>query len=500
MTPTPDQQESATTTRRPRSALVVGGGIAGLVAARDLAMAGLRVSLVESRPQFGGAVGSHMVGGMVLDSGAESFATRTDVVARLIEELGLADRICLPAQDGSWLYLADGPRPGGRSGVLGIPGDLDSPELRKTLGSYGRWRARQDLRRPARIGATATTVGDLVRARMGSAVVEKLVAPFTLGVYSAHPKDLDVDSVAPGLREALREKGSLSAAASSLREATRAGQNVAGLRGGMNVLTEALVKDLAARGVKLVAGYDVLALDRDPRREGWIVLQREPRVGDKTAIARGELLVMAADGSSAVRLLSGMDRELSHLQPDPSPKVALATLVVDRPGLNEAPRGTGVLVAPNAQDVRAKALTHASAKWQWIAEALPAGRHVLRLSYGRATSDGGASPELALTDEQLVTLAMRDASTLLGVRLEPGDLVDADVVRWEQALSRPSAGHPQRVADLREGVSRLPGAVAVGAWLAGTGLASVVEDTRAQVAGLLSRHGVTDGPEAQGRP
>lgn len=488
MTPSSDEHQSATKHRRARSALVVGGGVAGLVAARDLAIAGLRVTLVESRPQFGGAVGSHMVADLVLDSGAESFATRTDDVADLIKELGLTGRVCAPNQAGSWVYLADGARPGERSGVLGIPGDLDREGLRETLGKYGMWRAKLDLKRPARVGVKAKTVGELVRARMGAAVVEKLVAPFTLGVHSLHPDELDVDTVAPGLRKALQECGSLTAAAASLRQATPAGQNVASLSGGMNVLAEALVRDLTTRGVKLVTGYDVLALDRDPRRSGWMVVQRQPDTGDKTAIARGELLVMAADGSSAIRLLSGVDRDFAQLQPDPSPKVALATLVVDRPELDAAPRGTGVLVAPDAKDVRAKAMTHASAKWQWVRDALPAGRHVVRLSYGRGgEKDNQVSPELALTDEQLVTLAMRDASTLLGVRLRPQDLVDADVVRWEQALSRPSPGHRDRVVRLREGVAKLPAAVAVGAWLAGTGMAAVVKDTRREVAELLER-------------
>ncbi|MDO5617165.1 protoporphyrinogen oxidase [Kocuria sp.] len=495
MTTSSDRSPGASIPRKPRSALVVGGGMAGLVAARDLAIAGLKVSLVESRPQFGGAVGSHMVNHTVLDSGAESFATRTQDVADLIAELGLSERVCSPSQAGSWVYLPDGARPGERSGVLGIPGDLDSTGLRKTLGRYGWWRAKQDLKRPARIGVRAETVGELVRARMGSAVVDKLVAPFTLGVHSLHPDELDVEAVAPGLRQALSREGSLMAAAASLRKATPAGQNVASLRGGMNVLAEALVQDLTRRGVKLMAGYDVLALDRDPRRDGWMVVQRQPEVGDKTTIGRGELLVMAADGTSAVRLLSGADPGFAQLQPDPSPRVALATLVVDNPALDAAPRGTGVLVAPEVTEVRAKAMTHASAKWEWIRELLPTGRHVLRLSYGRGGADHGqAAPELELTDDQLVTLALRDASHLLGVELKPQDLVDADVVRWEQALSRPSAGHPERVHRVRDGVAQLPSAVAVGAWLAGTGLAAVVEDTRAQVAALLASKGIHPAP------
>lgn len=490
MTTHPGMSGDTPKARKPRTALVVGGGVAGLVAARDLAIAGLRVTLVESRPQFGGAVGSHMVNDTVLDSGAESFATRTQAVSSLINELGLQERVCTPAQTGSWIYLPDGPRPGQRSGILGIPGDLDAPELRDTLGRYGWWRAKQDARRPSRIGSAATTVGELVRARMGSAVVEKLVAPFTLGVHSLHPDELDINAVAPRLKQALKDKGSLATAAAALREATPAGQNVASLEGGMNLLTEALVHDLTQRRVKLVADYDVLALDRDPRRDGWMVLQRQPQTGDKTAIARGELLVMATDGTNAIRLLSSAHSDFSRLQPEPSPQVALATLVVNAPALNTAPRGTGVLVSPKVTDISAKALTHSSAKWAWLQQELPKNQHVLRLSYGRG---GGTTtetaPELMLSDDQLVTLALRDASRLLGVTIEPKDLVDADVIRWEHALTRASAGHAERVHKVRQALTQLPGTTAVGAWLAGTGLAAVVADTRAQVAALLNTSG-----------
>ena len=36
------------------AALVIGGGVAGLVAARDLAQRGMKVTLVENRPFLGG--------------------------------------------------------------------------------------------------------------------------------------------------------------------------------------------------------------------------------------------------------------------------------------------------------------------------------------------------------------------------------------------------------------------------------------------------------------
>ena len=184
-------------TRRPRTALVVGGGVSGLTAARDLAAAGLRVTLVEASDHFGGAVGAHQVAGLVLDSGAESYATRSDAVPQLMAELGLSDRTVTPNPAGSWLYLPEGAVPAPRSGVLGIPGDPADPELRVPLGRAGAARARMDRVLPARVGAAERTVGGLVRARMGPRVVDRLVSPFVSGVYSTHPDQLDVDAVAP---------------------------------------------------------------------------------------------------------------------------------------------------------------------------------------------------------------------------------------------------------------------------------------------------------------
>ena len=80
-----------------RTALVVGGGISGLLAARELAQAGPPRPVLEAADAWGGCVGSHVVAGLTLDSGAESFATRSSAVADLAAELGLAGKIVAPA-------------------------------------------------------------------------------------------------------------------------------------------------------------------------------------------------------------------------------------------------------------------------------------------------------------------------------------------------------------------------------------------------------------------
>ncbi|WP_010154959.1 FAD-dependent oxidoreductase, partial [Leucobacter chromiiresistens] len=105
---------------RPRIA-VVGGGVSGLVAARELALAGADVVVVEGADRLGGRIRGAALAGTTIDIGAESFATRGGTVAALIGEIGMADQIVRPAPLGSWVI--DGPRsiPLPAAGTLGIP-------------------------------------------------------------------------------------------------------------------------------------------------------------------------------------------------------------------------------------------------------------------------------------------------------------------------------------------------------------------------------------------
>jgi oxygen-dependent protoporphyrinogen oxidase len=474
------------------SALVVGGGISGLLSARELSAAGHTVTVLEASDHWGGCVGSHTVAGLTLDSGAESFATRTDAVSRLIAELGLADSIVAPRPGGAWVQLPEGPRELPRTGVLGIPANPWDPEVRRSLGLAGSLRASLDRFLPASVGGATevVSVSDLVRTRMGSRVLERLVAPVVGGVHSADPGMLDVDMVAPGLRAGLRKHGSLAAAVSAQRQGAataagpdaarpstaKAGSAVAGLEGGMHTLVSALVGDLRSRGVRLLAGAAATSLERTP--EGWRVTS-----GDETYDAG--LLAVAVEGPAAVGLLQDAVPGISGSAPLSGPDVRLVTLVLDKPQLDARPRGTGVLVAPQTPGIEAKALTHATGKWDWLAAAAGPGRHVVRLSYGRV--DGlGRQGDGPATEEGLLEAALRDAASLLGVPVSRGDVVDWDVVRWHGSLPFAAVGHRTRVAAIRDACAAAGGLALVGGWVAGNGLAAVVADTREQIRRLVA--------------
>ncbi|GAB3604903.1 protoporphyrinogen oxidase [Conyzicola nivalis] len=406
--------------------VVVGGGIAGLVIARKLLIEGKSVTLLEAGDRLGGSVSRHVVGGIALDAGAESFATRGGTVEALVRDLGLGDEIVAPNPAGAWLQPVDGPAvPIPATSLLGIPGSPVAEDVIAVLGQSAALRAfAVDAFLPGTVGSKATTLGELVRRRMGDDVLDKLVAPIVNGVHSASPDDLDLDRVAPHLRAALRREGSLARAVRSLRVEAPAGTAVAGLRGGISRIVDELVADLDRFGADVRLNTSV----------------RSVTVGSATTdddVLGGHIVVAA---SGVLGPLATPDRV-----------VTLATLVVEQPLLDAAPRGTGLLVAKGARGIRARALTHATAKWQWLAERAD-GRHVLRLSYGEDPAG-------------LAEIARADAAALLGVPIDPAAVVDFARVQWTRTTAVETA--PDGVTLVGEGI-------------AGTGLANIIGHSLAQ--------------------
>lgn len=156
-----------------------------------------------------------------------------------------------------------------------------------------------------------------------------------------------------------------------------------------------------------------------------------------------------------------------------APVVEVVTLVVHAPALDRAPRGTGVLTVPGSHV--AKALTHSTAKWDWVRDAAEPGIHVVRVSFG---AQGEEPATAALDDEAAAALALSEASAMLGVELSASALRDAHRVRYVQSQPAATIGRAAETAAARGAVRAVPGLGATGAWISGTGLAQVIPDAR----------------------
>lgn len=387
-------------------ALVIGGGIAGLSAAWQLTQDGLKPLLVEARGYLGGLIAPGYIGPVQVDLGAETFVPRGVETAQMVAALGL--EALAPSGDGARLFLPPNRANGEsrwrlwrflRDAYLGIPADPGADDVVAILGAKAAQRAAQDRQLGSEVGqgAEGETLAGFVAARMGQAVVDRLVRPIVAGIYTCDPEDLATDTVTPGLRQATREHGCLADAVAFLlarsRKATGGRSVDKCVRGGMFQLTAALSQAITTAGGTVLtrigaqqliapdaagnadtargattcgasdasnaASHDASDSSGTPDSSGYwqVVLaptkpgptpSSEPVPAGTPRTLRTKRLVVACSARPALRLLASAN--LAALDTDITipvgAPIARYSLLVDSPELDAAPVGQGLLVAP----------------------------------------------------------------------------------------------------------------------------------------------------------
>ncbi len=430
--------------------IVVGAGIAGLTAARDLSLKGHRVTVLEASDRVGGKIRGESVAGQTVDVGAEAMLNRRPEGVALAQEIGL--EVVHPTDAKSSIWSRGALRPIPRS-IMGVPLDLAALESSGLLSEETLEVVRREPTLPPAKTDEDISVGDLIASRFGDETADRLADPLLAGVYAGHARSISVKAAAPQLFM-LAEKGSLLEAAAALPSSTV--PVFAGIDGGMSRLPATLAEGL---DIRLTTQVDTVT--RTP--QGFLI-----ETGDEVEAA--DAVVVATPAPTAARLLRStapsVARELSGIE-----TASVAVITFAFPDLPAGLAGRSGFLVPPVEECAIKASTFSFAKWAWVGQR---GQY-LRTSIGRH----GEPP--SDDDDRLVADSLAALAEIAGIAAKP---TDVHVQRWADALPQYPVGHLDRVARIRQGIRGVPGLALAGASYDGVGIPATIGSAHRAAADL----------------
>ena len=467
-----------TTTRT--DVVVVGGGIAGLTAARALREAGRDALLLEASPRYGGVILTETTGGFVVEAGPDAILAQKPEGLALCRALGLADRLIPTNPAMRTIFVLRRGRlhalPEGM--MLAVPTRI-GPFLRSGLFSWpGKLRMGLDLLRPRGGAVEDESIASFVRRRFGEEAVERLGEPLMAGIHAGDPERLSIHATFPRF-VALEAKhrqphprdvgGRPRCARHDGVGVLFAGRRARRARGRPR-------GEPARRAPADERGGDAPRIPRrrdpsDPGRwnDGGRAGRHRGRARARGRVPAGAALARGGRGARVDPLrIVGHDRARLPAR-----------------GRRHRLDGYGFIV-PRGEGLRCTACTFVSTKFPGRA---PEG-HVLLRAFVGGMRDPGV---LDLPDPELVALARRELGPLLGLSGSP---VLERVYRWPRGTPQMEVGHLARMARLDAILAGLPGVFLTGAGLRGTGLPDTIADAQRAAAAAAAFAASRPAPHA----
>jgi len=434
-------------------ALVVGGGISGLVCAYALRKAGIDAQLVEASPRPGGVISSVTRDGFLLELGPQSFSG-TPALRELCAELGVSKELLQAPPHAPRFVLIDGRlRP--------VPMSPPAFFLSSLINGSTKWALMRDI-----LGKSIPPDGDesvaaFVRRKFSPQLLDRLVGPFVSGIYAGDPERLSVRSAFPQLYEAEKAAGSIVRGMLRLaksKKGPRERPTLQSFREGSETLVRALANNL---GPALLTQTCVTGISY--QNHGSFDIRLESHGRDESVSARSLILATPTDvtGRLLSRLDSSFETLLCSIEYAP---VAVVSLGYRKKDVGHSLNGFGFLV-PRSAGLRVLGSVWNSSLFPGRA---PEGQALLTSFVGGATDSAAAT----LEPQELATLVHREISPLLSIESAP---IFSNVTIWPRALPQYNLGHGDRLAAVAKACSRFPGLWLTGNYLQGPAVGSCVD-------------------------
>jgi oxygen-dependent protoporphyrinogen oxidase len=438
-------------------ALVVGGGISGLVCAYALRKAGIDAQLVEASPRPGGVISSVTRDGFLLELGPQSFSG-TPALRELCAELGISSELLQAPPRAPRYVLIDGQlRP--------VPLSPPAFFLSSLINASTKWSLVRDIIGKSISPDNDESVADFVRRKFSAQLLDRLVGPFVSGIYAGDPERLSVRSAFPQLHEAEKSTGSI------VRGMLRLAKSRKGPRDRPTLLTfrdgtETLIRALANKlGHALLTETSVAEISYTKEGAFEIRLQNH---GRNEPVSAGSL-ILATPTHIAGKLLAQLDPSFdSLLTPVEYAPVAVVSLGYREKDVGHSLNGFGFLV-PRSAGLRVLGSVWNSSLFPGRA---PEGQALLTSFVGGVTDAAAAT----LDPQELTSLVHHEILPLLSIQSEP---VFSNVTFRPRALPQYNLGHGDRLAALAKACSRFPGLWLTGNYLRGPAIGSCVDQALA---------------------
>ncbi len=438
-------------------ALVIGGGISGLVCAWRLQQLGVHTTLLEAESRSGGLVGTVEQDGFLFESGPQSFLG-TEALLQLIRDVGIESELCQANPRAPRFILRHGK-------LCKIP---MSPALLTSslLGARSRWKIVSEPFRRTRPPSREESVSEFVRRKFGNEILEYLVAPFISGVYAGDPEKLSLRAVFPSLEEWEREYGSVFRGAIRSRPAKPEGARkgpppLCSFQRGVETLTRTLAAKL---GDNLSLKTRANALSAQPGGERRIYQVSVVR-NNRDEKLQASAVVLATPAHVASRLAAPLSQALGSMLSG----IVYAAVGVVAAGYYARQTGQSIdgfgFLIPRAEKVRTLGTV-------WNSSLFPGragdGRVALTSFIGGAT-DPEAVNEPA---DVIAAIVERENAKILEISGPP---ITTSVWKHPKALPQYNLGHGHIVEAIREAERAIPGLFFSGNYLHGPSLGKCVE-------------------------